>query len=108
MPSLEILLEDLDKMPADDIAQFFMRQGITGQFNSKRCPVANYIKSETDNDVAVCQHWVYNRAEAMRNARRDSFNALSYYYFVGPNVAEFISNFDSGLYKELIDATATT
>ncbi len=99
MPTESEFIVALDKLgqTSDIIAQSLSSLGIKGQVCiSCKCPISNYLKQEfrIEGDVAV-------------SSKQVSFcpkgPVLFQNYNVPENVSEFIRNFDSSCYPELVE-----
>lgn len=91
MDKIQILLNSLPDN-ADDIASYFKLQGIAGaKSRDTKCPLANYLRA---NGIAAS-------VGSCTIAPLDTHYLLHTWVSLPTACADFVNNFDAGLYPDL-------
>lgn len=100
----------LDAMDADDIAEFFRAEGVTGRPGlSQRCPIANFLSRYAATEfvsVGVRAVWWVELVASPDGSEFGGFVDGVFRTSDGPSgIRSFILRFDDGQYPDLIEPT---
>jgi hypothetical protein len=99
MADVGVVMEKLHSFEtADDIAGYFMDYGIKAEPQKARsCAISQFVEIETGYSVCTGSNKLFVDLEENAVLR-----GLGDYYKHTPAMAEFVQNYDKGMYPELI------
>jgi hypothetical protein len=94
MRTIQEVIDSLNALNADGIHDLLAKKGIRGRRHiTTDCPIANYVRIETD---------IFVQVGAFTLIDRTSTSTSSHVYRLGDSIADFIMTFDEEQYPDLI------